>query len=54
MTDSESCGLEVWIPGSAEPDVTATGITDLETDAVPGGWLVTGCAEGEYSLSTAG
>jgi len=53
-TDAESCGLEVWIPGSAEPQVTATGITALRTDAVTGGWLVTGCAQGRYSLSTVG
>lgn len=53
-TSSESCGLEVWIPGSTEPQVTMTGIADLQLDAVPGGWLVTGCAEGEYTLSTEG
>ncbi len=53
-TDERSCGLEVWIPGSAEPDLETSGITDLEATAVPGGWIVTGCAEGDYKLSTVG
>jgi endoglycosylceramidase len=47
-----SCGLEVWIPGSSEPDVESTGITNLEASAVAGGWIVTGCADGAYELST--
>ncbi|KRC61593.1 hypothetical protein ASE14_12175 [Agromyces sp. Root81] len=51
-TDAGSCGLEVWIPGSAEPDVQVTGITKVETTEVPGGWIVTGCADGDYTLST--
>ncbi|SDS58964.1 Aryl-phospho-beta-D-glucosidase BglC, GH1 family [Microterricola viridarii] len=51
-TDARSCGLRVWVPGTAEPAVEATGITDIEATAVPGGWIVTGCAGGEYSLST--
>ncbi|MFB9308037.1 hypothetical protein BJY17_002493 [Agromyces hippuratus] len=49
-----SCDLEVWVPGTAEPDVEVTGITKVETTEVPGGWLVTGCADGEYTLSTDG
>ena len=49
--DERSCGLEVWIPGTTEPDLETTGITDLETTEVPGGWIVTGCAEGDYALS---
>ncbi|PPL18366.1 hypothetical protein GY24_10615 [Microterricola pindariensis] len=51
-TDARSCGLRVWVPGTAEPTVEATGVTDVEATAVPGGWIVTGCAGGEYSLST--
>ncbi|WP_164743547.1 glycoside hydrolase family 5 protein [Microbacterium sulfonylureivorans] len=53
-TDVPGCGLEVWIPGDAEPDVSATGVTELATEEVPGGWLVTGCADGEYMLTTNG
>ncbi|WP_345801335.1 cellulase family glycosylhydrolase [Microbacterium sp. AZCO] len=48
----KGCGLRVWFPGAAEPSLDATGITDLETAAVDGGWIVTGCAEGDYSLAT--
>jgi endoglycosylceramidase len=46
------CGLEVWVPGSSEPTVDASGITNVETTKVPGGWSVTGCAEGKYTLTT--
>ena len=46
------CGWEVWVPGDAEPDVSTTGVTDLGTAQVPGGWVVSGCAEGDYTLST--
>lgn len=52
-TPERSCGLEVWVPGTVEPELETAGITDVETVAVPGGWSVTGCAEGDYSLSTA-
>ncbi|BDV30625.1 glycoside hydrolase family 5 protein [Microbacterium terricola] len=52
--DEQSCGLEVWVPGAVEPDVTVSGVTDVATAQVPGGWIVTGCAEGEYALSTDG
>ena len=51
-TKERSCGLEVWVPGGAEPEVVVTGITGVEATAVPGGWMVTGCAEGDYTLST--
>ena len=47
-----SCGLEVWVPGSAEPELSSSGITDAATAAVPGGWRITGCADGDYTLST--
>lgn len=53
-TPDRSCGLEVWIPGAAEPDVEVTGITEVETAQVPGGWKVTGCVDGDYTLSTDG
>jgi hypothetical protein len=52
-TTDPSCDLEVWIPGAAEPDLKATGITNLQHVAVDGGWSVTGCAKGDYSLTTA-
>lgn len=50
---SESgCGLEVWFPGDAEPEVTVGGVTNVEATEVAGGWVVTGCVEGDYKMST--
>jgi endoglycosylceramidase len=47
-----SCRLEVWVPGDAEPDLVADGLTDLRTERRDGGWLASGCARtGEYALS---
>ncbi|GAB3120776.1 cellulase family glycosylhydrolase [Glaciibacter psychrotolerans] len=54
ITPASGCGLAVWIPGAAKPDVTSTGITKVEATAVDGGWTVTGCVAGPYTLSTAG
>ena len=50
--EERNCGLEVWVPGEAEPEPIVSGITDVDTTAVPGGWSVTGCADGDYTLST--
>ena len=50
--EERTCGLEVWVPGDAEPQLSVSGITDVDTTAVPGGWRVTGCADGDYTLST--
>ncbi|CAM5519821.1 glycoside hydrolase family 5 protein [Leifsonia shinshuensis] len=47
-----SCGLEVWVPGTAEPHVHSTGLTKVQAVAAPGGWLVRGCAAGRYTLNT--
>jgi endoglycosylceramidase len=49
---ASSCRLEVWVPG-AEPDVTASGLSDVRVAERPGGWLVSGCASGDYALSGA-
>ena len=49
-----SCGLKVWVPGDAKPSPAVTGITDMTITEVDGGWIIAGCAEGEYSLSTLG
>jgi endoglycosylceramidase len=45
-----SCALEVWVPGTAEPALTAEGITDLRVRRVPGGFVAGGCARGAYVL----
>jgi endoglycosylceramidase len=44
-----SCRLEVWVP-EREPNLSADGVGDLRTERRPGGWLVTGCARGDYAL----
>ncbi len=49
---SRTCGLDVWVPGTAKPEVHTKGVTNVETSAVPGGWSVTGCASGRYTLTT--
>ena len=51
-TESEGCGLRVWIPGTTKPDPTVSGITKVAVAEVPGGWFITGCADGDYTLST--
>ncbi|KRB37811.1 glycoside hydrolase family 5 protein [Microbacterium sp. Root180] len=53
-TGGDGCGLEVWVPGSARPDVSSSGLSGVEVTVVPGGWSVTGCADGDYELTTAG
>lgn len=50
-TGTPSCGLSVWIPGSTEPVLQSSGLTDLFLERTSGGWFVTGCAEGDYALS---
>lgn len=50
-TQEPGCGLTVWVPGEAEPEVISSeGVTDVERAEVPGGWMLTGCAAGDYSL----
>ncbi len=51
-TSERSCGLDVWIPGDAEPSMKTEGISDGSLTQVPGGWRFTGCADGEYSVAT--
>ena len=50
--DARSCRLEVWVP-EREPDLRGEGVEDLRVERRPGGFLVTGCAGGDYSLSGA-
>ena len=50
--DGKSCDLKVWVPGARQPEVTGTGVTDIASTAVDGGWILTACVEGDYTLST--
>ncbi len=53
------CTLDVWVPGTDQPVLSPTNVTDLTTVKVPagdqaqapsGGWRVIGCATGDYKL----
>ncbi|WP_051275045.1 cellulase family glycosylhydrolase [Cellulomonas sp. URHD0024] len=45
-----NCRLDVWVPGDASPVVSTVGVTGVETTKVDGGWRVTGCATGRYTV----
>jgi endoglycosylceramidase len=44
--------VEVWFPdaNTGTPEVHGDHITDIQTTAVPGGWIVTARADGDYSV----
>ncbi|GAA0940118.1 hypothetical protein GCM10009550_09270 [Actinocorallia libanotica] len=46
------CTVDVWVPGAETPETTAVNIADLTAKQAPGGWRVTGCASGNYRLTT--
>lgn len=46
-----SCELDVWFPGDATPRISATGVDDVVSTGVPGGWRISGCAAGAYALA---
>lgn len=52
QTDTASCDLQVWFPGSAKPEIHSTGIANSSLEQVPGGWKFTGCASGDYALAS--
>jgi len=45
-----SCQFDVWVPGETKPVVSTAGVTGAESTQVDGGWHVTGCAEGRYTV----
>lgn len=49
--EGSGCGLDVWFPGSVRPVVSGTGLTDVASRQAPGGWRITGCARGAYTLT---
>jgi endoglycosylceramidase len=51
---ASDCQLEVWIPGAGQPRFAATGVKDVVSTRVRGGWDVSGCASGTYSLTLTG
>lgn len=49
--DDVNCEIDVWVPGDTEPNLSTTGVDDAAAEAVPGGWQITGCAHGTYTIS---
>jgi endoglycosylceramidase len=45
-----SCTLSVWVPGARRPRLSARHVTRIRARRAPGGWLVSGCARGDYEL----
>lgn len=45
-----NCQLDIWVPGDARPNLSTIGVTDPAATQVDGGWQVTGCASGTYSV----
>jgi endoglycosylceramidase len=45
-----SCTLELWVPGRARPRFVRSGVRRLRAVRVRGGWRVTGCARGDYTV----
>jgi endoglycosylceramidase len=51
-----SCRLEVWVPDDGSgmaPALAGTNVSDVTVSAVPGGWLASACASGDYELRRA-
>lgn len=48
--DPANCLVDVWYPGEAAPALRTTGVLRAATERVPGGWRITGCASGAYSI----
>ncbi len=46
-----NCQIDVWVPGEAKPEVTTESVTGASAEKVPGGWQITGCAAGSYSVT---
>ncbi|MET8149960.1 glycoside hydrolase family 5 protein [Actinoplanes sp. NPDC049668] len=46
-----NCRVDIWVPGAPKPRLTTTGVTEASSEQVPGGWRVTGCARGSYTLT---
>ncbi|MFI6601398.1 cellulase family glycosylhydrolase [Nonomuraea sp. NPDC050536] len=49
--EGTGCGLDIWFPGATRPVVRGTGLTDVATRQTPGGWRITGCTQGAYTLT---
>ncbi|MCU7724439.1 glycoside hydrolase family 5 protein [Actinoplanes sp. KI2] len=46
-----NCLVDIWVPGIVAPRLTTTGVADASSAQVKGGWRITGCARGAYTVS---
>ncbi|MFB9693624.1 glycoside hydrolase family 5 protein [Amorphoplanes digitatis] len=51
--DPANCLVDIWVPGDTMPRLTTTGVTGPSPERVAGGWRVTGCARGAYTVTAA-
>ncbi|WP_327000616.1 glycoside hydrolase family 5 protein [Dactylosporangium sp. NBC_01737] len=49
-TDPANCQVDIWFPGEAPPRLRTTSVLNASAEQVPGGWRITGCASGAYSI----
>ncbi|MFF4198012.1 glycoside hydrolase family 5 protein [Nonomuraea sp. NPDC001831] len=49
--EGSGCGLDVWFPGEARPAVRGSGLRGVAVRQAPGGWRITGCTSGSYSVT---
>lgn len=49
--EGSGCGLDVWFPGGVRPVVSSAGLTGVAARQAPGGWRITGCTRGAYTLT---
>jgi hypothetical protein len=46
-----NCLVDIWVPGNTMPSLTTTGVADPSSAQVAGGWRITGCARGAYTVT---
>ncbi|GAA2363378.1 cellulase family glycosylhydrolase [Dactylosporangium salmoneum] len=49
--DPVNCLVDIWVPGNAMPHLTTTGVANPSSEQVTGGWRITGCARGAYTVT---
>ncbi|GLW33570.1 glycoside hydrolase family 5 protein [Actinoplanes regularis] len=49
--DPANCLVDIWVPGERMPRLTVTGVADASSKQVTGGWRITGCARGAYTVT---
>ncbi|MFF5228982.1 cellulase family glycosylhydrolase [Dactylosporangium sp. NPDC000521] len=51
--DPANCQVDIWFPGESTPRLRTTNVLNASAEQVPGGWRITGCAGGAYSIMAA-